>query len=480
VYGEVFNAALESAAFLVQDPHQLIDIALSYIPPESESARAVQAVLRAQKAGLGWTEARKEVMTEIPNDVAQYSPINLGFQVIGLLYGTDFGDGMCKTVNCGFDTDSSGAAIGSYLGVIHGAKALPQKWVEPLGDTISTNEDWGGVKHMADAIRPVPQTLDELVGRIRVVADKVLRHHGLLDASGKLRAAVEDLYADEGFAAELADSSRLVIVPGADVHVTIDYGDSPVIHPDTARSVTTSLTNVREERLDVTASLAVPEGWERPAEHQVILAPGESSTIEWAIPAVGRGLIVNSNRLRLDVALRDRPTPPPVPFVLVGAHALRVRVDPHPGGEDLAALEATPVPAGAGMDREGQWIEHSVDGNDAELERVLDGPAVVHVQAFWNSPDDRHVRLGADTSSVSRLVVNGEVVHTVTEATQIRPSLNASPNSTTGAELKQGWNELLWTIVRGQEPLDCHVLLCTDDKIRDTMPDVGRARLAGE
>ena len=28
--------------------------------------------------------------------------------MIGWLYGTDFGDALCKTVNCGYDTDSSG------------------------------------------------------------------------------------------------------------------------------------------------------------------------------------------------------------------------------------------------------------------------------------------------------------------------------------------------------------------------------------
>lgn len=477
VYGEVFNAVLESAAFVVQEPLLLIDIALGYIPADSESAKAVHAVLAAVEAGLDWKQARQKVLEATPHYVAQYSPINLGFQVIGLLYGTDFGDGICKTVNCGYDTDSSGAAIGSYLGVILGSKALPQKWVAPLGNTIATNESWGGVKHLSQSQRPVPETLEELVERIRVTAIRVLQHHDLLDQDGKLRLVVDDLRADEDFAAELADSSTMVSFPGTDVDVQLEYGQSPVIHPDRSRSVITHLRNVREERLEIEAGLAVPPDWPTVTGQTLTLEPGETRALEWTVGPVPRSAIDNTNRVRLDIALTDRPTPAPVPFVLVGAHAFRVSVVPHPGGDDLAALEATPVPGGVGLDRAGEWRDHSVDGFDAELERVVDAPAVLHLQAFWWAPEAQHVRLGFDTSSVSRLLLNGEVIHTVTEATPIRPSLNASKGSTTGADLRRGWNELLLTVVRGSAPLDSQLLLCTDNKMRDTLPAIGRTRL---
>ena len=53
----------------------------------------------------------------------------MGFQVIGLLYGADFGDAMCITVNCGYDTDSSGGTIGSWVGIIEGSDA---GWASPV------------------------------------------------------------------------------------------------------------------------------------------------------------------------------------------------------------------------------------------------------------------------------------------------------------------------------------------------------------
>ncbi|HIT74346.1 MAG TPA: hypothetical protein IAA98_02020 [Candidatus Avipropionibacterium avicola] len=268
----------------------------------------------------------------------------------------------------------------------------------------------------------------------------------------------------------------MVKFPGIDVDVELEYGESPVIHPGTSRTVTTHVTNVREETLDVEASLAIPQDWPVVDPQSLTLAPGETRALTWTLGPVPRSSIENTNRLRLDLALTDRPTPAPIPFVLIGAPAYRVSLLPHPGGDDLAALEAAAVPEGSGLDRVGEWVDHSVEGNDVGLEALVDGPAVLHVQAFWWAPDAQHVRMGFDTSSVSRLVLNQEVIHTVDEATPIRPSLNASKGSTTGADLQQGWNEVLLTVVRGTEPLDGQLLLCTDDRMRDSLPAIGRTR----
>jgi ADP-ribosylglycohydrolase len=38
----------------------------------------------------------------------------------------------------GLDTDCNGATVGSILGVVLGAKNLPEKWVKPLNDTVES------------------------------------------------------------------------------------------------------------------------------------------------------------------------------------------------------------------------------------------------------------------------------------------------------------------------------------------------------
>ena len=39
----------------------------------------------------------------------------------------------------GWDTDCNGATVGSILGVLHGAHALPEKWIKPLNNKIRTS-----------------------------------------------------------------------------------------------------------------------------------------------------------------------------------------------------------------------------------------------------------------------------------------------------------------------------------------------------
>jgi len=161
VYGEMFNAAVESTAFLANDKERLFKIGLSFIPEECETAKAVRNAIKAYREGMNWKQARDFVLENSYSPIAQYSPVNLGFQTIGLLYGKDFADAICKAVNCGYDTDCTGATVGSILGIVLGKEKLPKKWIEPLGDKITTNSSWGGIVNVRE-----PKNLDELTKRV--------------------------------------------------------------------------------------------------------------------------------------------------------------------------------------------------------------------------------------------------------------------------------------------------------------------------
>lgn len=72
------------------------------------------------------------------------SPRNVAFTIIGWLYGeSDFGKSICIAVNCGDDTDCTGATMGSLFGIISGTKAIPEKWeVSGLpADTLGVDKD---------------------------------------------------------------------------------------------------------------------------------------------------------------------------------------------------------------------------------------------------------------------------------------------------------------------------------------------------
>ncbi len=196
-----------------------------------------------------------------PHYNAQYSPINIGFQVLGWLYGEDFGDTLCKTVNCGYDTDCTGATIGSVLGILATRQGLPQRWTEPLGEGISTNESWGGIRAVSTGPNPVPTTLDELTERVIVMAERVLSAHGLLGNGASFEVDPADLYADDEVR-ELWNAHTMRLVYQAQTcDVTVDYGDTPAIAAGGTRVLTTRLANRHAVALDVRCTLEAPEGW---------------------------------------------------------------------------------------------------------------------------------------------------------------------------------------------------------------------------
>jgi ADP-ribosylglycohydrolase len=185
VYGEVFCAALQSAAFVEGDPFTLIDIALSYIPEQSALARCVRKAAECYKNKVELTEARKRIHNEAPGTLGlertRFSeirkgdnegmeigtqgfdaPENVGFTVAGLLYGEgDFGKSICLANSCGEDTDCTCATLGAVLGIISGASKLPEKWTKPVDDKIVTlciDQTSRGIW--------VPETVTQLTDRV--------------------------------------------------------------------------------------------------------------------------------------------------------------------------------------------------------------------------------------------------------------------------------------------------------------------------
>ena len=180
VYGELFCAAIESAAFVESDLEKLIEIGLSYIPADCQLAKAINIARECYNSGKPWQEARKRILTETPgtfglqerhpweieeqfdyDEPCVDAPSNVAFVVLGMLYGEgDFGKSLCTAVNCGEDTDCSGATLGALFGIIHGNAALPEKWTKPIGNTINTK-----CVDRTNGIALLPYTTDELTDR---------------------------------------------------------------------------------------------------------------------------------------------------------------------------------------------------------------------------------------------------------------------------------------------------------------------------
>lgn len=140
IYGEMFASAMISAAFASDDVEEVVQAGLSVIPERSRLAEAIKSVVGWSKRHSDW----RDTLTKIYENYGRYHFVhtinNAALVVMGLLYGGgDFEESITISVMGGWDTDCNGATVGSILGVMLGAKNLPEKWVRPLNDRLRSS-----------------------------------------------------------------------------------------------------------------------------------------------------------------------------------------------------------------------------------------------------------------------------------------------------------------------------------------------------
>lgn len=471
VFGELFNVSIQSAAFVVEDRQTLLDIGLSYVPEDSATQRAVLAARSAHAEGLTWQQARERVLAATPSLIAQYSPINMGFQVIGWLYGEDFGDALCKTVNCGYDTDSSGGSIGSWLGITAGIAQLPARWIEPFGMGLSTNESWGGVRHLTDGSTPIPTDILELTDSIITQAERVLRHHGQQLDGTTLEVREEDLYADDAVRALWTRSPWQVQHRDTQLHVAVDYQGSAAVAPGTPKPLRLTLANPHPDAVTVDVSVTVPRGWSPVPDQVAELGPHGTVELDVEVQPGDRDTVEQRNRVQVLAQPRSYPAVAATAVPLVGASAWRVAQ--LPAGSDLDALPGRDTAGGA-------WQELAVDGNAVPIAELVTGRqdgAVSALQTWVEAPEPGEVRLAVDCSMSTRVFVNGMAVNAATGPRKIRPSYGVSDEVNTVVTLRTGFNEVV-VLVDGEvtDPPQLHVFLSTADRLRNGIVHLRRTR----
>jgi ADP-ribosylglycohydrolase len=139
VYAAMWAAALVAAALVTDEARSALLVAASLVPAGSRLAAAVVVPLDEHAAGRSWEDA----LAKLDSAVGRYGWVhaipNAAAISAGLLWGADdFGATVGFTVLAGLDTDSAAATAGSVWGAIHGARALPAHWTEPLADRVQS------------------------------------------------------------------------------------------------------------------------------------------------------------------------------------------------------------------------------------------------------------------------------------------------------------------------------------------------------
>jgi len=143
-----------AAAFCTDELLAVIEAGLSEIPPESRLTLAIRDVIAWWKEGVSADDVFARIHARWDENNSHdwcHTISNAQIVAYALLYGEkDFERTLSLAVSAAFDTDCNGATAGSVLGVLLGAKALPEKWIAPLNDSLESGVDGFGRVKISD------------------------------------------------------------------------------------------------------------------------------------------------------------------------------------------------------------------------------------------------------------------------------------------------------------------------------------------
>lgn len=285
LYGEIFCAALESAAFVENDLRKLINIGLSYIPENCDLAKGINTAIDCYEKGLDWKAARKKILQEVPGSfglLAGYigekdpeipegplgydAPSNVALMILGALYGEgDFSKSICISAGCCEDADCTAGTLGAILGIMGGTKVIDEKWLAPIGDEIKTiSIDLT----KAPGIN-IPKTVSELTDRtinlmsvfmygfFDVRNQTIQTSDNLFDHLPEVEARNHMLFCDF-----LKKTKRSIRKANSIIDVIVDYKDNISIETDKEKTITLHLENKLRQHQWLTINPMFPEEWD--------------------------------------------------------------------------------------------------------------------------------------------------------------------------------------------------------------------------
>jgi ADP-ribosylglycohydrolase len=139
IYGEMFFAAAEAAAFTVNDPIEAVRIGLREIPKTCALYKDIEWALEIGPSLACYETARKAVDEKFHGMHPVHTNNNACLTVFGLMLGKgDFTETVANVVAMGLDNDCTGATAGSIIGAVVGADKIPAHWTARFNDKVRT------------------------------------------------------------------------------------------------------------------------------------------------------------------------------------------------------------------------------------------------------------------------------------------------------------------------------------------------------
>lgn len=323
-YAEIFTACLESYAFFESDIRKLIELALNRIPADCKVAQKVRFVLECYDKGVDYREVRNELTKDLTDEGWFQAPENVAYVVIGLMYGEgDFKKSMIYAINCGDDTDCTGATVGAVLGIIKGKDGLPADWCEYLGDNIVTV-----AIDRTNIANRMPKTCTELTDRVIKLIPSMFKAY---DIDMEYTDGETDI-SDENAQATLSGIEKKLFdrmpysYDGPDnmgVASIVEFFEKPTISEGESLKVRIRFFNKAIDQRHLFIKVLLPESWTcSPYKRDVYLNQQSYHSPEdgyhWEITLTAGERVEPINRAVVQVTIPGRPTTLYIPIIIAG------------------------------------------------------------------------------------------------------------------------------------------------------------------
>lgn len=133
LYGEMFFAAVESAAFVENSIETILKIGLTYIPEKCQLSKDIRWAMSEMDNVHSWKDAVKLVNHRFQGMSQVHTNNNACLIVFGLFLGkNDFTKTIGNIVAMGYDNDCNAATAGSIIGAMIGKSNIEEKWYQPF------------------------------------------------------------------------------------------------------------------------------------------------------------------------------------------------------------------------------------------------------------------------------------------------------------------------------------------------------------
>jgi hypothetical protein len=452
--GAMFVAALGASAFAERDPVRLVTVAAGALPAGSELLECVSDMRRARRRSHPWVEAYQILTESLAHLPPGHAYTTAGRVALSLLYGADWTTHLTYAADCGGDTRTSLAVLGSISAICAGPGCVPdpyREWVgeEPLPVNGVLAEPQGDHSALAEGI----------LGVAASYAEHAVGHVALVDGDSDLSQMDAVELGDTGLAHEALTRDLGEVREGeGELVLSLQYQGSPTIASGGGKTLFLCAPGLVEVdaagslRLDVDGGLSVGPDRPQPA----------SSGAYLLVSARGK-TVAPVTALTAHLALADGRTGslsfPLIaeacwwacgPFDASGSEPMRVAREPE---RDLSGTKTY-----EGRDRmrlrfrKVAFADIRMDLDDL----VQNAPGIAYLVTDLECPEAFEGRLLLATTGPAKAWLDGRIL--VREA-QGASAYDMGAAQETPVRLTAGRHRLMLKAMRGETPLSVGVLL---------------------